>query len=75
MFLHNVYVDQFVKKFPFLKCASGNRALNFLGNFREISESFLESVRVGMYSHGKYVMNSCQKKDIPYLFKYFIRIG
>ena len=30
-------------------CASGNRALNFLGNFREYSESFLESVRVGTF--------------------------
>ena len=31
------------------KCASGNRALNFLGNFRKYSESFLESVRVGTF--------------------------
>ena len=30
-------------------CASGNRALNCLGNFRKISESFLETVRVGTF--------------------------
>ena len=45
MFLHNVYVDQ-REKFPFLKCASGNRALNFMGNFRETFGNFLETVRV-----------------------------
>ena len=37
------------EKFPFLKCASGNRALKFLGTFREISGSFLETVRVGTF--------------------------
>ena len=37
------------EKFPFLKCASGNRALQFLGTFREISGSFLETVRVGTF--------------------------
>ena len=37
------------EKFPFLKCASGNRALNFLGTFSEISGSFLETVRVGTF--------------------------
>ena len=51
-----------LEKFPFLKCASGNRALNFMGNFRETFGNFLEtvrvvigqeSVRVGMWSHGK----------------------
>ena len=31
------------------KCASGNRALNFFGNFGDISESFLETVRVGTF--------------------------
>ena len=34
------------EKFPFLKCASGNRALNFLGNFRKFPGNFLETVRV-----------------------------
>ena len=34
------------EKFPFLKCASGNRALNFMGNFRKTFENFLETVRV-----------------------------
>ena len=34
------------EKFPFLKCASGNRALNFIGNFRKTFENFLETVRV-----------------------------
>ena len=32
------------KKFPVLnKCASSNRAVNFLGNFLEISGSYLKS--------------------------------
>ena len=31
------------RKFPFLKCVSSNRAVNFFGNFGEISESFLKS--------------------------------
>ena len=35
--------------FPFLKCASCNRALNFLGTFQEISVSFQETVRVGTF--------------------------
>ena len=34
------------EKFSFLKCASGNRALNFIGNFRKTFENFLETVRV-----------------------------
>ena len=34
------------EKFPFLKCASGNEALNFLGNFRKFLGNFLETVRV-----------------------------
>ena len=38
-----------LEKFPFLKCASGNRALNFLRNFWDISESFLETVPVGTF--------------------------
>ena len=37
------------EKFPFLKCASGNRAVNFFGNFREISGSSLETVRVDTF--------------------------
>ena len=32
------------KKFPVLnKCVSSNRAVNFLGNFRDISGSYLKS--------------------------------
>ena len=42
-------VSSNLEKFPFLKWASGNRALNFLGNFWKISESFLETVRVGTF--------------------------
>ena len=38
------------KKFPILdKCVSSNTAVNFLGNFWEISGSFLESERVGTF--------------------------
>ena len=45
----NLKVSSNLEKFPFLKCASGNRALNFLRNFWDISESFLETVRVGTF--------------------------
>ena len=38
-----------LENFPFSKCASGNKALNFLMNFWDISESFLESVLVGTF--------------------------
>ena len=38
-----------LKKFPFLNCVSGNKAWNFLGNFRETFESFLETVFVGTF--------------------------
>ena len=35
------------KKFPILnKCVTSYRAVNFLGNLRDISGSFLETVRV-----------------------------
>jgi hypothetical protein len=42
-------VSSNLEKFPFLKCASGNRALNFLRNFWDLSKSFLETVRVGTF--------------------------
>ena len=37
------------EKFPFLKCASSNRAVNLLDTFQGISGSFLETVRVGTF--------------------------
>ena len=39
----SLFTKECHEKFPFLKCASGNRALNFLRNFWDISESFLET--------------------------------
>ena len=39
-------VSSNLEKFPFLKCACGNRALNFMGNFRKFPRNFLETVRV-----------------------------
>ena len=42
----NLKVSSNLEKFPFLKCASGNRALNFMGNFRKFPRNFLETVRV-----------------------------
>ena len=38
-----------IRKVSFLKCASCNRAHNFLGTFQEISVSFQETVRVGTF--------------------------
>jgi hypothetical protein len=38
------------KKFRILnKCVTSYRAVNFLGNLRDISRSFLETVRVGTF--------------------------
>ena len=60
---YHKYVKAGVSPVSNSKCASGNRALNFLGTFREVSQklcvwvlfqfflgNFLKSVRVGMYS-------------------------
>ena len=38
-----------LQKFPVLNCRSGNKALNFVRKFGEISESFLETVGVGNF--------------------------
>ena len=59
----NLDIQIFIILVSFLKCASGNRALNFMGNFRETFGNFLEtvrvvigqeSVRVGMWSRRIY---------------------
>ena len=64
-----------LEKFPFLECASGNRALNFMGNFQEIFGNLLEtvrvvigqeSVRVGMWS--RFLSKSQISEKIPTMF-------
>ena len=65
------------------KCASGNRALNFFGNFGDISESFLETVRVGTFLvFSRKFPRKCASGYVPpptfvesILGKYFICMG